>query len=224
MLAVFGLVAASISASCWRAFGRPAVCRLERKEAEEIRDRESRCHSLFESAKRRDARGRRSNRGVIITANRKAGELLGSPAGEIVGMHQAELHPPEEAERYRRIFRKPSRAAGESEGRSLGLARGTAAGFPVEISAERLVLGDRKVILGIFRDVTERRRAEALRESEESFHALADNANDGILVSDQDGFHVYANRRMSEITGHAVEVLVGLHFRDILPGRGFEGS
>lgn len=216
MLAVFGLVAAFdfglLLAGVW------VVRRYvgERKEVEEeIRDRESRCHSLFESAN--DAMlVADAESGVIITANRKAGELLGKPAGEIVGMHQAELHPPEEAERYRRIFQEAVQSGRGIEG-GLWVCKGDGGRVPVEISANVVDWGDRKVILGIFRDVTERRRAEALRESEESFHALADNANDGILVSDQDGFHVYANRRMSEITGHAVEDLVGLHFRDILP-------
>lgn len=216
MLAVFGLVAAFdfglLLAGVW------VVRRYvgERQQAEgEIRDRESRCHSLFESAN--DAMFvADAGSGVIITANRKAGDLLGKPAGEIVGMHQAQLHPPEEAERYRRIFQEGVQSGRGIEG-GLWVCKADGGRVPVEISANVIDWGDQKVILGIFRDVTERKRAEALRESEESFHALADNANDGILVSDQAGFHVYANRRMSEIIGYGVDDLVGMHFRDLLP-------
>lgn len=215
-LAVFGLAAgldfALLLAGVW------VVRRYvsERKEAEEeIQDRESRCHSLFESANDAlfvaDAES-----GVIVTANRKAGDLLGKPAGEIVGMHQAQLHPPDKAEEYGRMFKEYVEKGNGVQG-DIWVQRADGGRVPVEISANVVDWGERKVILGIFRDVTERKRAEALRESEESFHALADNANDGILVSDQAGFHVYANRRMSEITGHAVEDLIGMHFRDILP-------
>lgn len=216
MLAVFGLVTALdfglLLAGVWVVKRYVA----ERNQAEgEIRDQTFRCHSLFESANDAifvaDAES-----GAIITANRKAGELLGKPAGEIVGMHQAELHPPEEAERYRRIFQEAVQSGRGIEG-GLYLCKADGGQVPVEISANVIDWGDRKVVLGIFRDVTDRRRTEALRESEESFHALADNANDGILVADQEGLHVYANRRMSEITGYGVEDLAKMHFRGLLP-------
>ena len=44
--------------------------------------------------------------GMILEANSKAAELLGIPADQIVGMHQSQLHPPEEAEQYAEIFRE----------------------------------------------------------------------------------------------------------------------
>jgi PAS domain S-box-containing protein len=51
--------------------------------------------------------------------------------------------------------------------------------------------------------ITERIRAQrALRESEENFRALAENANDGILIATGEGIHVYANKRATEITDH----------------------
>ncbi|MEJ2431126.1 MAG: PAS domain S-box protein, partial [Deltaproteobacteria bacterium] len=36
-------------------------------------------------------------------------------------------------------------------------------------------------------------------ESEENFRALAENANDGIMIALGDGVYVYANRRATEI-------------------------
>jgi PAS domain S-box-containing protein len=51
--------------------------------------------------------------------------------------------------------------------------------FPVEVSTSLITLGGRDVVLGIDRDITERRRSEeALRSSEERFRLLAENAND----------------------------------------------
>jgi PAS domain S-box-containing protein len=62
---------------------------------------------------------------------------------------------------------------------------------------------------GTVQNVTDRKLAEsALRGSEENFRALAENANDGILIALGDGRYVYANRRASEITGYSVDELL----------------
>ncbi|MCX6690327.1 MAG: PAS domain S-box protein, partial [Methanoregula sp.] len=65
-------------------------------------------------------------------------------------------------------------------------------------------------------DITERKRAEeALRESEETFKALAENANDGILVAVAEGTHTYANRRAGEITGYSVAELLKTSIKEL---------
>src|SRR3989344_5738456 len=47
---------------------------------------------------------------------------------------------------------------------------------------------------------------KALRESEEDLRALAENANDGILVN-SNGQHVFANQRLADILGYTLEEL-----------------
>jgi PAS domain S-box-containing protein len=67
------------------------------------------------------------------------------------------------------------------------------------------------------KEIAERRRAEeALQESEENFRALADNANDGIMIAADRGAHVYANRRMAEITGYSVPELLKTTMADLV--------
>jgi len=44
--------------------------------------------------------------GEIIEANEAAAQLRGQPREEILGLHQSELHPSGESERYRRLFEK----------------------------------------------------------------------------------------------------------------------
>jgi PAS domain S-box-containing protein len=58
-----------------------------------------------------------------------------------------------------------------------------------------------------------RKTQEALRASEENFRALAENANDGILIATGSSSHAYANSRAAEITGYSVEELMrtGIH-------------
>ena len=38
--------------------------------------------------------------GIILEANNEAAKLLGIPLDQIVGMHQSQIHPPEETQKY----------------------------------------------------------------------------------------------------------------------------
>ncbi len=57
---------------------------------------------------------------------------------------------------------------------------------------------------------------KALRESEEYFKALAENANDGILIATGDSEFVYANRRMAEMAGYSVSELLKTTMDDLV--------
>jgi PAS domain S-box-containing protein len=64
-------------------------------------------------------------------------------------------------------------------------------------------------ILGISRDITQRKRVEeALRESEEKYRTLADNLPDYVIIH-RDGTILYANQACAEATGVPVEDLTG---------------
>ncbi len=49
---------------------------------------------------------------------------------------------------------------------------------------------------------------EALQRSEQSFKEISENAYDGIIVALKNGAYIYANRRVSEITGYAVNEIL----------------
>ncbi len=66
------------------------------------------------------------------------------------------------------------------------------------------------------REIAEHRRTEAaLRESEESLRALAENANDGILVAVNEK-HVFVNRRLEAMLGYNVNELLGTTTKDVV--------
>jgi PAS domain S-box-containing protein len=68
----------------------------------------------------------------------------------------------------------------------------------------------------ILYDITELKQAEkALQESEESFRAVTENANDGMIVAADDGTHVYANQRAAEITGYSIEELLKIGMKGL---------
>jgi PAS domain S-box-containing protein len=71
--------------------------------------------------------------------------------------------------------------------------------------------------------ITEKRRIEdSLRQSEQNFRALFENAYDGILIIMDEGEFVYANKRMEEITGYNGEELLQLNIKDLTHPDEFE--
>lgn len=55
----------------------------------------------------------------------------------------------------------------------------------------------------------------ALPTWKDSFETLAQNANDGILISAEGGRYVYANRRATRITGYTIRELLGMTIEDL---------
>ncbi len=99
--------------------------------------------------------------GTILDANRSAEQLLGISLDRIKGMHQSALHPPEMIEEYKTMFREHARKGGGELVRNVYVRHSSGRQVPVEISANVIKLGGKPALQGIFRDVTERKLAEA---------------------------------------------------------------
>jgi PAS domain S-box-containing protein len=152
----------------------------------------------------------------IAYLNAPALKLLGRKREEVVGRPRAHLFPPE----TNRMMEK-------------NLARVLSNGRPTRV--ENLVpLGERDTwqdttliplknakgvvtsIMGISRDITERKRIEeALRESEEKYRNLVERAHDGIIVI-QDGAVKFCNRRTAEMWGGDCQEIVGRPYQDFV--------
>jgi diguanylate cyclase (GGDEF)-like protein/PAS domain S-box-containing protein len=65
-------------------------------------------------------------------------------------------------------------------------------------------------IIGVTRDISERKRVEeALRESEEYFKEITENSSDMIIITDKNGDIKYCSRSIERFTGYKPEELIG---------------
>lgn len=89
--------------------------------------------------------------------------------------------------------------------------------FPVELTAGRLVLGDRQLMYASMRDITQRLDAErALARSEASFRALIEGLPDGVIVH-RDGKVIYVNPAGRRMLGYEQdEDMIGMPVLDLV--------
>ncbi len=179
----------------------------ERKHAEEaLRESEEKYRRLIETASDAifvaDA-----ETGIILDANKRAEELIGLPTDEMVGMHQTQLHTKEDVERYKKLFKDAVNEGGpKTFSANLHVSHKDGRKIPVEISSSVMELGGKKIIQGIFRDIGERKRAEAALLQSEKLKAL------GIIAS---GIAHDFNNTLAIIQGNLwlLERLYGDHIK-----------
>jgi PAS domain S-box-containing protein len=88
--------------------------------------------------------------------------------------------------------------------------------IPVEVNARRIEYQGKAAILAVVRDITDRKQAEgALRASEEKYRVLVENANEAIVVG-QDDMLKFVNPRTIEITGYSKEELTSRPFVEFI--------
>jgi PAS domain S-box-containing protein len=186
----------------------------ERKQAEEaLRESNERFHALFEYSP--DAvvlLDAATN--IIVDCNQIAcqmngytrEELIGQPIDMVNAYDQGGfniVHPPHDT--YVDMLRSKPLFQYETIHR-----RKDGTLFPIEVSTTLVTVAGRELILGIDRDITERRQAEsALRMSEERYRLMAQYATDMISRHSMDSVYLYASPACETLLGYKAEELVG---------------
>jgi len=146
--------------------------------------------------------------GVIIDCNRAASELVGREQSELVGIHQRILHPPKKIEgEFSRTFKQHRK---EKEGQVLETQVITKKGEikDVAIKANIFELDGKKLLQGIFRDITERKRMEKERKLfEERLSALNKHGQSLNVADDID--------KVLTLTLDVMEKTLGFEFADV---------
>jgi len=157
--------------------------------------------------------------GRIIDCNQALAALVGRDITELMGQHQKILHPPSnDHSEFSPTFKQHLNS---ETGETLGTQVVTRTGEirEVEIKANFLYLSGKKVLQGIFSDITERKRAdESLRESEEKFRLLFENAKDAIFWADpQTGLITNCNKTAENLLEKKRKEIIGSHQRMLHP-------
>jgi PAS domain S-box-containing protein len=179
-----------------------------KKTEEALRDSEEKHRKLYEESLDAiflaDA-----ETGILIDCNRAALELVGREKSEIVGQHQRILHPAHEIEGdSARAFKQHQKQDGVNE---VQVITKTGEIKDVSIQASHVVVGGRKVLQGVFRDVTESKKVQnALIVSEEKYRETIQNANVGIVAYQPDGKITILNPTMQKMTGYTIEEIPSL--------------
>jgi PAS domain S-box-containing protein len=150
--------------------------------------------------------------GIIVEINRALTELVGRTKSELVGEHQRILHLSSEINgEFSTTFTQHLK---EKEGQVLETQVITKTGEIRDVEIKANIIFEtrgRRLIQGIFRDITERKRVEeALRESEEKYRELLNGMNDTAWVINLDGNIIDVNDAAVEALGYSKEELLSI--------------
>ena len=173
-----------------------------RKVEKALRESEERFKILFEYAP--DAIYLNDLKGVFIDGNRAAEAITGYMREELVGKSFLKLHllSQDQVPKASKLMVKNvlGKATGQDE---FVLNRKDGTQVPVGIRTYPVKIQGRTLVLGIARDITERKHAEqALLESEKKFRELAESLPETIWETDMEGKLTFVNRNAYVLFGY----------------------
>ena len=191
---------------------------IERKQAEAaLRESEEKFRAIFDES--RDGIVLiDSETGYIIDCNPEYERQTGRKLEQLKKMKIWELRPLEKIEAAKEIFFK-IRDKGVGGSADLAFQKPNGEIVPIDFLTRVVTLGGKKYMQSMTRDITERKQAEeALKESEERFRAIFDNATDGILLAEIEAKKFYTgNNMICQMLGYSLEEIKNLGVMDIHP-------
>jgi len=181
------------------------------KQAEEERLKEQdKYQRLFES--HIDAIYLLSDKGEILDANRAACKSLGRSKSELVSLDIQDIDLHFDSKSFRSLWSGAPKEQVLIFESSHVKADGTV--FPVEVIGIPFREGDKRLLYGFARDITDRIQAgKAIRESEEKFRSIFEQAGDYILILEPQPNGsptiVDANQSAADKHGYTLDELIG---------------
>ncbi len=137
----------------------------------------------------------------FLQANRAICQMLGYTPEELLAMSVLDIHPQEDLPAVLEGFQSQA-AELFARADALPVCRKDGSVFYADVTANRIVYNGRPCLIGFFRDITERRKAEeATRQSEAKYRALVESCPDAVAMTDLQGRVVFASERAAEQHG-----------------------
>lgn len=138
---------------------------------------------------------------MLTDCNKSAEKLVGRSKAEILTMSADALHPKDKVKETMEAFKRQAEGKIEYVGTEV-LTKGGER-VPVEINSSPFVFEGKTYLLGIFRDVSERKKTEdALQKSLTLYRGLIETTDTGFVILDQEGKVLDANREYVRLSGH----------------------
>jgi PAS domain S-box-containing protein len=194
----------------------------EKKEyEEELRRSEAKYRHLFESAGDAIMITRITPQGPrFVACNKKAESMFGAEMGGLINADPMMLSPPEQPDgsnSQQSIMKNIGRViSGETVHLEWIHRKLDGTDFPCEVTLSGNVIDGERVIQGIVRDITDRRKAEEeLKQSKERYRLLVENALETILVA-QDSKIKFINKAGGNLTGIPSGDMIGRPFIEFI--------
>lgn len=162
-----------------------------------------------------------NERGVIESFNEVAGSIFGYAPPEVIGKHVSLLIPlPQRAPCDGRLmaFFDDIRPGGVSGlRREVVGRRRDGSVFPMDLAVSEVHVGERRIFTGIFRDITERKRAEEeLKHLHLQNQMILNSAGEGIVGLNPGGDAIFINPAAARMLGYEVGDLVGKPLHELI--------
>lgn len=183
----------------------------QRRLEESLRESEQRFRSIFIGAS--TGKTLASPHGIFLMANPALEKLLGYEPGGLIGVDALAITHPQD--RAQQMVLREQMVSGKIDQYQLEksfLRRdGTYVTVLLDATAIRDEHGALQNIIGQVQDVTARKAAEAaVRESEERFRSIFENAGIGMVLIDANGLIQVANTALADLLGYTVPELHGM--------------
>ncbi|MFX0185943.1 MAG: PAS domain S-box protein, partial [Candidatus Hodarchaeota archaeon] len=188
----------------------------EIKQAEQkLKESEERFRSIFDNANDGILLAELETREFLI-GNKTIVNMLGYNPEELAKMKVEDIHPKDHLLFILKSFEKQSQ--GEiSLSQNIPVKRKDGSIFYTDINSSKITFGGKNYLVGVFRDVTERKQAEErLQESEKKFRELVENINEVLYEIDKNGVVKYVSSPIESILEYKPSEITGRSFLDLV--------
>jgi len=165
-------------------------------------------------------------KGTFLDGNAAAEKITGYCRTELIGKSFLKLKMLPRSQMLKAVKLLALNASGKSTGPDvLVLNRKNGTQIPVEISTHPVRIDNRTLVLGIARDITDRKKAEEkLRESEEKYRITFDSSLDALMMLDQQGFFDCNTSTLKMFGCKSVDEFTKYHPADLSPSTQPDGT